>query len=164
MFSWVSTFLKNRVSNNMHFLVDTLGVSCDFFTLQLLFLNSKKGGSTTERSSKSGTRIEISITRTSQRCPFRPKRVPKRSVFGSTCQYRFSSAAETGWRSAPDAGPGKDTRQYIGSLRIGQQNREPSRVLRSQNIKRNDDGRSYANWQTSSWSRHQPMTWTSSSW
>ena len=28
----------------------------------------------------------------------------------------------------------------------------------------NDDRRSYANWQTSSWSWHQPMTWTSSSW
>ena len=35
---------------------------------------------------------------------------------------------------------------------------------KKQKIKRNDDGRSYANWQTSSWSWHQPMTWTPSSW
>ena len=35
---------------------------------------------------------------------------------------------------------------------------------KKQKIKKNDDERSYANWQTSSWSWHQPMTWTSSSW
>ena len=33
-----------------------------------------------------------------------------------------------------------------------------------QMLKKNDGGRSYANLQTSSWSWHQPMTWTSSSW
>ena len=35
---------------------------------------------------------------------------------------------------------------------------------KKQKIKKNDDGRSYANWQTSSWSWHQPVTWTSASW
>ena len=35
---------------------------------------------------------------------------------------------------------------------------------KKQKIKKNDDGRSNANWQKSSWSWHQPMTWTSSSW
>ena len=29
-----------------------------------------------------------------------------------------------------------------------------------QKMQKNDDERSYANWQTSSWSWHQPMTWT----
>ena len=35
---------------------------------------------------------------------------------------------------------------------------------KKQKIKKNDDGRRYANWQTSSWSWHQAMAWTSSSW
>ena len=43
-------------------------------------------------------------------------------------------------------------------------NARPSSRAKKQKIKKNDDGRSYANWQTSSWSWHQPMTWTSSSW
>ena len=33
---------------------------------------------------------------------------------------------------------------------------------KKEKMKRNDDERSCADWQTSSWSWHQPMTWTSS--
>ena len=33
-----------------------------------------------------------------------------------------------------------------------------------QKMQKNDDGQSCANWQTSSWSWHQAMTWASSSW
>ena len=33
---------------------------------------------------------------------------------------------------------------------------------KKQNIKKGNDERSYANWQTPSWSSQQPMTWTSS--
>ena len=36
--------------------------------------------------------------------------------------------------------------------------------FKNQKMQKNDDGQSYANWQTSSWSWHQPMTWGSSSW
>ena len=35
---------------------------------------------------------------------------------------------------------------------------------KKQKIKKNDDGRSYANWQTSSRSWHSRMTWTPSFW
>ena len=42
-----------------------------------MFLDPQKGGSGQENCSKSGSRFEISIPRTSQRRPFRPKRGPK---------------------------------------------------------------------------------------
>ena len=35
---------------------------------------------------------------------------------------------------------------------------------KKQKMQKNDDGQSSANWQTSSWSWHQPVTWASSSW
>ena len=36
--------------------------------------------------------------------------------------------------------------------------------FKREKMQKNDDGQSYANWQRSSWSWHQPMTWASSSW
>ena len=36
--------------------------------------------------------------------------------------------------------------------------------FKKQKMQKNDDGQCNANWQTSSWSCHQPMTWASSSW
>ena len=36
--------------------------------------------------------------------------------------------------------------------------------FKKQKMQKNDDERSDANWQTSSWPWHQPVTWTSSSW
>ena len=36
--------------------------------------------------------------------------------------------------------------------------------FKKQKMHKNDDGQSCANWQTSSWSWHQPVTWASSSW
>ena len=36
--------------------------------------------------------------------------------------------------------------------------------FKKQKLQKNSDGQSYANWQPSSWSWHQPATWASSSW
>ena len=36
--------------------------------------------------------------------------------------------------------------------------------FKKQKMLKNDDGQSYVNWQTSSWSWHQPVTWAASSW
>ena len=36
--------------------------------------------------------------------------------------------------------------------------------FKKQKVQKSDDGKSHANWQTSSWSWRQPMTWASSSW
>ena len=68
-----------KPSHNM-VLVHPLAVAFDFLhTPTLMFLNLRKGGSSQEKGSKSGSRIGISIPRTSQRGPFRPKRGQKGS-------------------------------------------------------------------------------------
>ena len=41
---------------------------------------------------------------------------------------------------------------------------DKAEVFKKLKIQKNDDGQTYTNWHKSSWSWHQPMTWTSSSW
>ena len=75
-------------------LVDPLGVSYDFFAhsdFDVFFDSPKRGAQTKKRARKSGSRIENSISQTSQRGQFRPKR---RGPKGCHSEFRETERAQ----------------------------------------------------------------------
>ena len=96
-----STFFNDEVSNDMLFWSIHWVISMIFCKLTLWpFFSPKMGGPNHEKGSKFGSFIEISNPKTFQRCPFRPKKGPKKEPIPGLGWRRRLTADRTPWKSS----------------------------------------------------------------